>query len=445
MTTTASSSPAPGARARAAGAAAGGARRQPLRRPLGGRWVGGVAAGTASHLCLPVAVVRVLWVGLAAAGGAGVVGYALLWVLVPLDGEPAPGEPGRGVAERLTRWSPSGGAGAQLVVGAVLLAAGAQLLLQRGGVDASAAALVPVAAGLAGAAVAWGALAPPTRSALLAQAGGGTPDGTRRVLLGAALAAGGLVLLALGGGRAQALGPAAVAALAVLGGAALVVAPWVLRLLRDLSAERTARLREAERAEVAAHLHDSVLQTLSLLQRHSHDPATVTRLARRQERELREWLYGGRTGGPGREEATLAERVRAEAADVEDAVGVPVEVVVVGDREVGRVEEALVAALREAVLNAVRHARPPVQVYLEAGPAGAEAFVRDHGDGFDPAAVPPDRRGVRDSVLGRMGRAGGSAHVGPAPGGGTEVSLSTAPGPGAAAAPVGDDPAGGQR
>jgi signal transduction histidine kinase len=103
--------------------------------------------------------------------------------------------------------------------------------------------------------------------------------------------------------------------------------------------------------------------------------------------------------------------------------------VVVGDREVGRVEEALLAALREAVLNAVRHGRPPVQVYLEAGPEGAEAFVRDHGDGFDPDAVPADRRGVRESVLGRMARAGGWGRVGPAPGGGTEVVLRTAPGP----------------
>ncbi|TNM69518.1 PspC domain-containing protein [Streptomyces sp. NP160] len=411
---------------RPGGAAGAGRRaRPPLRRPLRGRWVGGVAAGTADHLCLPVAVARVLWLGLVAAGGAGLVGYALLWVLVPLRGEDAPtGAGARGAADRLSRWSPAGGAGAQLVVGAVLTGAGLQLLLQRSSVDLPGGLLVPVAAGLAGAAVAWGSLSTARRTALLAQVGGGTPDGTRRVVLGTGLAAAGLVVLALGGAQAQALGPAAVAALAVLGGAALVVAPWVVRLLRDLGEERTARLREAERAEVAAHLHDSVLQTLALLQRHSDDPATVTRLARRQERELRDWLYGGRVqpGEQGRGRS-LAERVRAEAADVEDAVGVPVEVVVVGDREVGRVEEALVAALREAVLNAVRHGRPPVQVYLEAGPGGAEAFVRDHGDGFDPDAVPADRRGVRESVIARMSRAGGSAQVGPAPGGGTEVVL----------------------
>lgn len=386
-----------------------------------------MAAGTARHLHLPVAVARVLWLGLVAAGGAGLVGYALLWVLVPADGEGVPAGSGRGAVERLARWSPSGGAGAQLVVGAVLLATGVQLVLQRSSADTASGVLVPVAAGLAGAVVAWGSLEPARRTALLLQVGGGTPDGTRRAVLGAALAVGGLVLLALGGAQAQALGPAAVAALAVLGGAALVVAPWAVRLVRDLGEERTARLREAERAEVAAHLHDSVLQTLALLQRHSDDPATVTRLARRQERELRDWLYGGRArAGEEGPERTLAERVRAEAADVEDAVGVPVEVVVVGDREVGRVEEALVAALREAVLNAVRHGRPPVQVYLEAGSGGVEAFVRDHGGGFDPEAVPADRRGVRESVLGRMTRAGGSAQVGPAPGGGTEVVLRTA-------------------
>ncbi|PWJ52710.1 phage shock protein C (PspC) family protein [Quadrisphaera granulorum] len=399
-----------------------------------------MAAGAADHLRLPVAVTRVLWLALVAAGGAGLVGYVLLWVLVPVQGERAPGErspgeSGRGFTDLLTRWSPAGGAGAQLVVGAVLLGAGVQLVLQRGGLDVPSELLPPVFAGLAGAAVAWGCLAPQTRTALLDQVGGGTPDGTRRVALGMALVAAGLVLLAFGGGQAQALGPAAVAALAVLVGVALVVAPWVLRLVRDLAAERTARLREAERAEVAAHLHDSVLQTLSLLQRHSNDPATVALLARRQERELRDWLYGG-SSRPGVETgASLADRVRGEAADVEDAVGVPVEVVVVGDRPVGRSEEALVAALREAVLNAVRHGRPPVQVYLEAGPDGAEAFVRDHGDGFDVTAVPADRRGVRDSVLGRMARVGGSAHVGPAPGGGTEVSLRTGAGPGPGAGP----------
>lgn len=420
---------APGAPPAAGPARPGRRARPPLRRPLHGRWLGGVAAGTADHLCVPVAVARVLWVGLVAAGGAGLVGYALLWVLVPVRGEDAPPRAVGSVADRLSRWSPAGGAGAQVVVGAVLLAAGVQLVLQRGSADVPAGVLVPVAAGLAGAVVAWGSLAPATRSGLLAQVGGGTPDGTRRVVLGTALAAGGLVLLALGGAQAQALGPAAVAALAVLGGTALVVAPWVVRLVRDLAAERTARLRESERAEVAAHLHDSVLQTLALLQRHSDDPAAVTRLARRQERELRDWLYGERprAGEPGAP-ASLADGVRAAAADVEDAVGVPVEVVVVGDRELGRVEEALVAALREAVLNAVRHGRPPVQVYLEAGPDGAEAFVRDHGDGFDPDAVPPDRRGVRESVLGRMTRAGGSGRVGPAPGGGTEVVLGTAAG-----------------
>nr|WP_255480641.1 ATP-binding protein [Quadrisphaera sp. RL12-1S] len=411
-----------------------------MRRPARGRWAGGVAAGTARHLHLPVAVARVLWLGLVAAGGAGLVGYALLWALVPVDGEdvPAGAGDGRGAVERLVRWSPSGGAGAQLVVGAVLLATGVQLVLQRSSADVASGVLVPVAAGLAGAVVAWGSLEPARRTALLVQVGGGTPDGTRRAVLGAALAVGGLVLLALGGAQAQALGPGAVAALAVLGGTALVVAPWVLRLVRDLGDERTARLREAERAEVAAHLHDSVLQTLALLQRHSDDPATVTRLARRQERELRDWLYGGRArAGDEGPERTLADRVRAEAADVEDAVGVPVQVVVVGDREVGRVEEALVAALREAVLNAVRHGRPPVQVYVEAGTGGAEAFVRDHGDGFDPDAVPADRRGVRQSVLGRMSRAGGSAQVGPAPGGGTEVVLRTGAGGAAAAGAAG--------
>jgi signal transduction histidine kinase len=186
-----------------------------------------------------------------------------------------------------------------------------------------------------------------------------------------------------------------------------VLAPWAVRLWRDLDSEREARVRETERAEIAAHLHDSVLQTLALIQRSSGDAARVARLARAQERDLRDWLYGPRPSPV----ATVAGAVREAGAEVEDRHGVALELVVVGDRPMDERSAALVAALREAMWNAVRHAGAPVSVYVEVGPDDIEGFVRDRGSGFDPGAVPKDRLGVRESIIGRMERHGGTAQV----------------------------------
>jgi len=214
-----------------------------------------------------------------------------------------------------------------------------------------------------------------------------------------------------------------VAAIAVLAGAGVVLAPWGLRLWRDLDAERAARAREAERSDIAAHLHDSVLQTLALIQRRSDDPVQVARLARAQERDLRTWLYGGDAVDAG----SVAAQIKAAAAEVEDRHGASIEVVVVGDRPADDRTTALVAALREAMVNAVKHGQPtssaPVQVYVEATADGVEAFVRDRGPGFELDAVPPDRLGVRESIVARMHRHGGSATVRSTAGEGTEVRL----------------------
>jgi len=401
--------------------------RPPLQRAGEDRWLGGVAAGVAAHLRVPVAVVRVSLVGLVAAGGAGAVGYVLLWALLspaaeagPAQSRPAGEDAVPGARRPRERWSPAGGAGGQLVAGVALLAVGAAALAQRTGAPVSPGAVASVCVALAGAFVVWEQLDAADRDRWLTRAGGGAADGAPRLLVGVLLTATGAVLLALRGEDTTALRPVVLAVAAAVAGTGLLLAPWALRFAAELRAERAGRVREAERAELAAHLHDSVLQTLALIQRRSDDPAAVTTLARAQERELRAWLYGG---GPGAAGSSLAAAVRAEAAAVEDSSGVPVEVVVVGDRPLARAEEALVQALREAVLNAVRHGAPPVQVYVEAGPAAVEAFVRDHGPGLDLDAVPPDRLGLRESVLGRMARAGGSAAVRPAPGGGTEVSL----------------------
>jgi signal transduction histidine kinase len=201
----------------------------------------------------------------------------------------------------------------------------------------------------------------------------------------------------------------------------VIFAPWIVRLVRSLTEERAQRIRSQERAEVAAHLHDSVLQTLALVQRRSSDPQEVAALARRQERELRAWL--AERPAPG-ESARLTPALEAAAAAVEESHGVPVEVVVVGERELDPAVEALVAAAREAMTNAAKFGRgSPVDVYAESNADAVRVFVRDRGPGFDPAALPADRHGVRESIVGRMERHGGRASIASSPGTGTEVEL----------------------
>ena len=212
------------------------------------------------------------------------------------------------------------------------------------------------------------------------------------------------------------------AVLAVLAGVALIAAPWALRFWSDLRHEQAERARATERADIAAHLHDSVLQTLALIQRKAGDAAAVAQLARAQERELRSWLYAG----PSDSDATLATAVVEAAHEVEDLHGIPIEVVSTGDRPLDDGGQALVRAVRESLLNAVRHGAPPVSLYLEVGPTGVEAFVRDHGPGFELDEMPEDRLGVRQSILGRMDRHGGTARVRRLEHG-TEVSLSLPP------------------
>jgi signal transduction histidine kinase len=210
---------------------------------------------------------------------------------------------------------------------------------------------------------------------------------------------------------------AVLVAVVVLG---VIFAPWILRLVRSLTEERSERIRSQERAEVAAHLHDSVLQTLALVQR-SQDPQEVAALARRQERELRAWLAGRPAPGQGSRPAPALE---AAAVDVEERHGIPVEVVVVGDRDLDTKTEAVLAAAREAMTNAAKFGGgSPVDVYAEAGDGRLQVFVRDRGPGFDASDLPPDRRGVRESIVGRMERHGGRATITSSPANGTEVEL----------------------
>ncbi|WP_062463211.1 sensor histidine kinase [Demequina soli] len=244
-------------------------------------------------------------------------------------------------------------------------------------------------------------------------------DAWLRAVGGVALAIGALGWFAAGTAGWNPVIRAIVVPLTCIAGVALVLAPWWLRLIRQVGVERERRVREFERAEIAAHLHDSVLQTLTLIRAKADDPAAVARLARAQERDLRAYLYQERMSHAD----SVATALAAAVAEVEDAQGIEVEVVTVGDAPTTPALAAAVRALREAVLNAARHARGPYSVYAEVTGRGLEAFVRDGGPGFDPDAVPAGRLGIRDSIIGRVTRHGGTAEVSSTPGGRTEVTL----------------------
>ncbi|MGH2875483.1 MAG: sensor histidine kinase, partial [Solirubrobacteraceae bacterium] len=213
----------------------------------------------------------------------------------------------------------------------------------------------------------------------------------------------------------------AVALIAVGGwAAALIGSPVLVGALMRIDRDKAGRAREQERQRFAAHLHDSVLQTLALVQRQAHDPAAVVRLARRQEHALRAWMAGEAELAS----ETLAAALREVVAEVEDEYRITIELTAIGDRSLDARGEALVAAAREALRNVARHAPgAPVYVFGEIGAEGAEVFVRDEGPGFDPEAVPSERRGIRDAMVGRMAAVGGRAAIESVPGEGTEVVL----------------------
>lgn len=308
--------------------------------------------------------------------------------------------------------------GKEILLGAGLLLAGGILTARMLGVDVPLGTLIPAAAILGGAAIAWMQLDETRRAGLLDKTKADQAGGWARLGAGLALVVAGVLVMVSGSGSWEQTWLALLASVAVLGGVALVLLPWGLKFWRDLEAERAGRVRATERAEIAAHLHDSVLQTLALIQRRAGNEHDVVRLARAQERELRGWLYRD----PGKEAGQLSERIEAAAAEVEDSLGNAVDVVSVGDTAMTERHEALVQASREAMVNASRHGGGTVSVYLEVADGGAEVFVKDRGPGFDPQSVPADRLGVRESIVGRMKRHGGSAVISSSADG-TEVRL----------------------
>jgi phage shock protein PspC (stress-responsive transcriptional regulator) len=414
--------------------------RPALRRDRDHKIVAGVCAGAARTLGVDPLLLRIMIVVATVASGIGVPLYVGAWLFMPAGPDEQP------LAARLrTRpgsWQIAGG------VGCITL--GALLTARELGLWWSDAIVWPFVLAVTGGALLWRestkkpAAAPePTRSPregvsdVAAHAAppaaadpARAPAAARREQLRSLYQGGFGVALVVGAGLLflQANGALSgakdlVLSFVVVGVAlGLVLLPFWLRLVRGLAAERAERIRSQERAEVAAHLHDSVLQTLALVQKRADDPRAVATLARKQERELRAWL----SGTPGaRPDERLADALQVAAAEIEERFGTPIEVVTVGDRDLDEPCRALVAAAREALANAARHAESEaaIQLYLEVEDGRTEVFVRDRGKGFDPAAVPADRRGVTESIVGRMARHGGHAAVHSTPGQGTEVEL----------------------
>jgi signal transduction histidine kinase len=388
------------------------------------RVIAGVCSGVAEALRVDPLIVRVGFVVLAFAGGAGVPLYFVLWWLMPgADGE-------RHMhVNRIGHLDLRHGDLRQpLAIG--LIVAGMVLLLRNVGPWFNDAAVWPLTLAGFGVAVLW-AKSDNTERARLTQVAGrpfqallGGRQGALRLGIGAVLVFAGIgVFLAAN----DAFGAARQVGLAVavtIAGLAVILGPWARRLLSDLSEERRERIRSEERAEVAAHLHDSVLQTLALIQRNADRPRQLAALARRQERELRSWLYGDRLATANGHDGTLAAAVDAMVAEVEERHEIEVEVVTVGECAVDARVEGLLQAAREAAVNAAKHAGvETVSLYVEAEPDRLTAFVRDRGRGFDPTHVPDDRRGIAESIRQRMTRHGGNAVIVSTPGEGTEVML----------------------
>jgi len=390
-----------------------------LTRPADGRVIGGVAIGLARHLGVDPVIVRIGFVVLTFAGAFGLLLYGALWVFLPA-GEPA--ENGR--------TAPSRRATIQQSVALGLITLGCLLLLRRLGLWFGDALVFPIVLAAVGSAIVWTRSDADDRARItrnvrlpggrvIARAAAG-PVSPVRVIVGTLFVAGAVAGFLAANESLDAIRDLGIALLAAFIGIAMLFGPWLWRLADQLTTERRERIRQEERAELAAHLHDSVLQTLALIQRSADQPQRMVALARRQERELRAWLFDA----PTTSDATLAAAVGAIAEEVEALHATTVEVVTVGDAPLDERGHALIGALREATINAAKHSgSPSVDLYLEVEDREVIAFVRDRGRGFDPAAVAEDRRGIRHSIVGRLERHGGTATILSDTGTGTEVEL----------------------
>jgi signal transduction histidine kinase/phage shock protein PspC (stress-responsive transcriptional regulator) len=405
---------------------------QPLRRDMENRQLAGVLAGVANRLDVDPLLVRIGFVLIAIlTAGAAVAAYAIAWIAIPKDGAEEPA----GRRPRLT-------ANTRVAAGVGFLTLALLLVMREIGLWWSDLVIWPSILAAAGAALLWrqsrtiagDEAAPAATTGEVLRSAPGAPvartpaqrsesvKSLYRGGFGVALIAGAALIVLSATGALEGAKDAIIVTVVVILALALCLAPFWWRLGRNLASERSERIRSQERAEVAAHLHDSVLQTLTLVQKRADDPREVAQLARRQERELREWLFDAERKQPG---TSLAEELEDAAVQVEEAHRVPIDVIAVGDARVGERGEAVVAAAREAMVNAAKFAPDAgeIAVYAELGNGRAQVFVRDRGAGFDLGDIPSDRKGVRESIIGRMERSGGSARIRSAPGTGTEVEL----------------------
>jgi signal transduction histidine kinase/phage shock protein PspC (stress-responsive transcriptional regulator) len=392
-----------------------------LRRSRSDRVVAGVAAGVSRHLGVDPLVVRIAFVALGLAAGFGVVVYLLLWLLAPLEAVDASTDLPRVARRSIPRPA------RRQVLGIGLILVGLAILLVVTGLWFGWELGWPASLAAIGFAVLWARGTDDSRSRwdpasfrspLEAVMSG--RSALPRVVFGSALILGGMGVFLAATTSLSAAANVALAVIVTIGGLALLAGPWVWRLANQLMEERNSRIRSEARAEMAAHLHDSVLQTLALIQR-SSESREMASLARTQERELRAWLFGR---APSIRGVTLRDAIDEIAGRVELSHRIKVEVVMVGDDELDDALRALVGACSEAILNGANHAGvDEISVYVEVEDGQVSAFVRDEGVGFEPDAVGEDRRGIADSIVRRMERHGGSAVIRSEPGRGTEVVL----------------------
>ena len=415
--------------ARQAELAAGPEHRR-ATRVAEGAMLGGVCTGLARHLGWPVMVIRAGFVALVIFQFLGVIAYGALWLLLPPESTTT--APGLEAASRTGLRDPSRPRRRVdwgMLVALVAFGGGLLWLVQISGFGVSQQLFWPVAFACAGAALVWRQADSAQQKKWRAEAGGkvwlapfvarGGWPALVRVIIGLGLVGAAFGIVLAQEGHIDQLPEVMAMTTLALAGLAVVLAPWLHRSRAALNQARAEKVRADARADMAAHLHDSVLQTLALIQRHAEDPKAVSQLARRQERELRTWLYEEELP-----ETTLRAALTAAAAEVEDERGVPVDVVVVGDCDTSDQVQALVRAVREAIVNAAKHSgADKIDVYAEVDDDRVEVFVRDRGQGFDLDDVGEDRMGVKGSILDRMERHGGKASVRSRPGEGTEVRL----------------------
>ena len=399
----------------------------PLRRTLHDRVIGGVAAGVSARVGVDKGLVRTVLVLSTFTGGVGVAAYVIAWLVIPAEGDEASAA-SRAVTDRR---------GIALALGLVPLLVLTVVAASLVGAPWLTTVAWPLVIAAGGFVLVWRNVGPEERAILDERLGSLGPIAAggrrnRRVLalrlaLGVLVAGYGVGLLTHDR-RASGLVTPLAGLVLVAAGVLALFGPWWLRIARDLVEERQARVRAEERADMAARVHDSVLQTLALIQRRAADPHEVVKLARSQERELRNWLFEGRVPGQRSDgDDTMSGAVERIQRDVEEMHGTPVEAVVVGDCPLDDALRSLVEAGREATVNAAKWSgAPEVSLFVEVEPGSVAMYVRDRGTGFDESAVAPDRRGLSESIRGRMARHGGSAVVRSRIGDGTEVALTMA-------------------